>query len=171
MFKRSRTQFAPSSPVSRIIRDIVEIPDVQFPSDVPIPDVPTKFTGEVLDWTDDSAEDINAGNAQAEGEVSVAPTSVAEEAEVGAVVEPSSEVPAELSAAAVQVDQGEARDEETEGAQDLSVAEEEMAAPSIAVESSAITPHAGVPLSEAEVEVSVAPACEAQAPETVGRPL
>ncbi|GMH24655.1 hypothetical protein Nepgr_026498 [Nepenthes gracilis] len=109
--------------------------------------VSVEFTGEV--------SGINAENAQAEGGVSAAPTSVAEvvEAEVGVVAEPSSEVPAGLPAVAVQADQGEAHDEEIEGAQDLCVAEEEeAAAPSIAVESTTVTPHAGVPLSEAEAE-------------------
>ncbi|GMH17100.1 hypothetical protein Nepgr_018941 [Nepenthes gracilis] len=79
----------------------------------------------------------------------------------------SSEVIAELPAAAVQADQGEAHDEETVGAHDFCAAVEEAAAPFIAVESLRIPPHADVPLPEVEVEVSAAPACEARPPETI----
>ncbi|GMH13619.1 hypothetical protein Nepgr_015460 [Nepenthes gracilis] len=115
-FKRPRTQAAASSVVSTIIRDIVEVSDVQSSGDEPIPDVPAEFTGEVSGFTDNSPEAINAESSQVEGEASEAQPPVDEVVEVEAA-----ELPAELPAIAVQADQSEALAEEAEGAQDFGV--------------------------------------------------
>ncbi|GMH07970.1 hypothetical protein Nepgr_009810 [Nepenthes gracilis] len=134
-----------------------------------MPDVPAEFTGEVSGFTDDSPEATNAEGAQVEGEAGEAQPPVDEEAEAEAVIEPSSETLAELPAVAVQANQAEILAEETEGAHDFGVVGEEMAF--IDVGPQGTVPHAGAPSSEVEVEVPVAPACEAQAPESSGEAI
>ncbi|GMH28418.1 hypothetical protein Nepgr_030261 [Nepenthes gracilis] len=142
----------------------MEVSDAQSPGDEPIPDVPAEFTGEVSGFTENSPEAINAEGAQVEGGAGEEQPSVDTEVEVEAAIEPFSEAPAELPDVSVQADQSESLAEEAVGAQDFGVVDEGTVF--INVESPGEVPCAGALSSEMETQVPVAPAREAQVPES-----